>query len=48
VAELILAVNIALGLQPLDSCTAIDVDGNGVVAIGELITGVNRALTGCA
>lgn len=45
--ELILAVNIALGNQPLSNCQAADANGNGSVAINELIIAVNNALNGC-
>ncbi len=47
VDELITAVNIALGLRPLDACAAVDSDGNGVVTVDDLIRAVNRALNGC-
>jgi cysteine-rich repeat protein len=46
--ELILAVNIALGLQPLAQCPAADLDGGGSVSIDELLTAVNRSLGECA
>jgi len=47
VAELIVGVNVALGLGDLGRCSPVDRDGNGTVSIGELITAVNRALDGC-
>jgi hypothetical protein len=48
IAELIRAVNIALGTNDLSSCLAADRNGNGMVAINELIAAVNAALQGCA
>jgi cysteine-rich repeat protein len=47
ISELITAVNIALGSQPIDRCAAVDSSGNGRVEINELIAAVNRALNGC-
>jgi hypothetical protein len=47
VGELITAVNVALGKQPLERCLPVDRDGNGAVSIAELIAAVNRALSGC-
>ena len=48
VDELIIAVRIALGVTPLNECSSIDTNGDGEVRIGELISGVNAALHGCA
>ena len=48
VAELILAVRIALGQEATDLCPDIDVDRSGEVAIAELIAAVRAALEGCA
>ena len=48
VAELISAVNIALGNADITTCTAVDVDGDGDVRINELIAAVQSALGGCA
>lgn len=45
--ELTRGVNIALGLADRRECPAADVDGDGVVAIHELIGAVDRALGGC-
>jgi hypothetical protein len=45
--ELILMVNIALGILPPSACTAGDADHDGSISIGELITAVNNALDGC-
>jgi hypothetical protein len=47
IAELVRAVNIALWIQPLDSCPNADFDGDGRVAINELVLGVRRSLFGC-
>ena len=44
VGELVLAVNIALGEQPVTACTAADENGDAQVSIGELIRSVNAAL----
>jgi hypothetical protein len=45
--ELILGVNINLGLQPIDACLAFDCDGAGTVPISCAIRGVSNSLTGC-
>src|SRR5262245_38594897 len=47
VDDLVRGVNIALGLQPLSNCTAMDSDGGGTVTVGELVRAVNSALRGC-
>jgi sugar lactone lactonase YvrE len=47
IAELIRAIRIPLGEDPLDDCRNVDVDGNGTVAINELVSAVNNALQGC-
>lgn len=47
IAELIRAVNIALGIADLSTCQAADRNGDGNVAINELIAAVNSALLGC-
>jgi hypothetical protein len=44
--ELILGVNIALGLQPVSACPAFE-NAQGQVDIAQLIKGVNNALNGC-
>jgi len=44
---LVTGVKIALGTAPLGSCPSFDGNGDGVVAVNELITGVNNALNGC-
>jgi Ca2+-binding EF-hand superfamily protein len=45
--ELIRGVNIALGNADLATCPSFDRDGNGRVAINELIAAVTAALFGC-
>lgn len=44
--ELVLGVNIALGLQPVSSCEAF-ANAQGMVNIAQLIKGVSNALNGC-
>jgi len=48
IAELVRAVNIALGTVALDQCPSADTNGDGTVSINELIQAVNAALLGCA
>lgn len=48
VAELLRAVNIALGLLPASECVAADQDENLEVSVDELVRAVDRALNGCA
>jgi hypothetical protein len=45
--ELILGVNIALGLAPVSRCQAFDGDGTSTVSVDEVITAVAAALDGC-
>src|SRR5262245_28746128 len=45
--ELVLGVNISLGLQPLSRCTAFDCEDNQMVPVNCLIQGVNNSLNGC-
>jgi hypothetical protein len=47
VDELVRGVNIALNLQPLDSCPAFDRDASGTVSIDELVGAIRNALHGC-
>jgi hypothetical protein len=47
IQELILAVRIAVGDLPLQSCKEIDANLDGTVTVNELITAVNHALSGC-
>lgn len=48
IAEIILAVRIALGDANLGECSAADREGDGRVGIAELVESVNGALAGCA
>ena len=48
VNELIKAVNIALGNDPVSECPAVDTVADGEVAVNELIQAVNSALNTCA
>jgi hypothetical protein len=41
------AVGIALGNAPVTTCGAADRNGDGMVAINELIAAVTSALNGC-
>lgn len=45
--ELLLGVNIAIGLQPVAQCPAFDGNGSSSVEINELIAAVRNALEGC-
>jgi len=47
IAELVIAVSIALGQDELATCGAADVDGDATVEINELIVAVRAALDGC-
>jgi len=47
VAELISAVNIALGNTSVTTCPAADINRDGVVLVNELIAAVGHALAGC-
>jgi hypothetical protein len=47
ISELVLGVNIALDLQPTSECPAFDGNGDGSVAINELIAAVTATLVGC-
>ena len=47
VDELILVANIALGLEPVDSCRKSDGNHDGKVTIDELMLAVDAALEGC-
>lgn len=47
VDEVLLAINIALGIRTVDACSAFDRDGNGLVTVDEILTGVSNALEGC-
>ena len=47
VSELVEGVGIALQLQPVSGCMAFDGNGDGTVAVNELVTAVGNALHGC-
>jgi len=46
--EIVLAVNVGLGLASPDVCRAADENGDGAVSIDELVRAVNAGLSGCA
>jgi hypothetical protein len=47
VSDLVTAVAIALDQARLETCAAIDADGDGRASVGELVTAVGHALEGC-
>jgi hypothetical protein len=47
ISDLVLGVNIALGLTSVDMCPSFDCQNDGTVPISCLIRGVNNALNGC-
>jgi hypothetical protein len=47
VDELVIGVDIALGLSELDACLPFDMDGDGAVTVDELIAAVHSSLEGC-
>ncbi len=47
VDEIIVGVNIALGLAPVEACPSVDRDGNFQVTIDELVGAILNALEGC-
>lgn len=47
VDEVIIGVNIALGVTSAGVCPAFDPSGDGQVTVDEVLLAVNRALTGC-
>lgn len=47
VDELMRGVLIALGLAPVNDCTAFDLNGDGKIAVDELLVAVTAALTTC-
>lgn len=48
IAELVTAVGMAFGSQPLAACRSVDRDGDAQIQIDELIVAVRTALDGCA
>ena len=47
VDEVIRAVGIALGTEPLATCPVADAEGNGIVEANDLVTIVGNAMDGC-
>jgi hypothetical protein len=47
VDELVLAVDLALGVPVAATCPAADADGDGVLAINDLIADVRSGVLGC-
>lgn len=45
--EILRLVNVALGLRPLADCPVGDSDGDGSIAINDIIAAVGHALNGC-
>lgn len=45
--ELLIGVNINIGVSAVDACPAFDTDDDGQVLVSELIQAVNAALNGC-
>jgi hypothetical protein len=48
VNELVTGVGIALGAADLSRCLALDLDGDQLISISELIRAVGSALNGCS
>jgi cysteine-rich repeat protein len=46
IADLVTAINVALGETPLETCRAGDADADGIISVDELLTAVLRALDG--
>jgi hypothetical protein len=47
VDELVILVNIALGLQPVANCPPGNIDGNQAITVDEILMAVGNALSGC-
>lgn len=47
VDEVILSVNVALGIAAADTCAAADIDGDASVTVDEILLAVGSALEGC-
>jgi hypothetical protein len=45
--ELVLGINVALGLKPLDACRPFDANRDGAISIAELLSSVVDAMNGC-
>src|SRR5262245_10023809 len=48
VDEILIGVNVALGLTPPNTCAAFDPDGSGSVTVDEILLAVQSALEGCS
>lgn len=48
VDEILIGVNVALGLTAADSCGAFDTDSSGTVTVDEILLAVQAALEGCS
>jgi len=48
VADILTAVNIALGNLPVAACQAGDANGDGQITVDEILAAVNNALNGCS
>ena len=47
IGDLITAVNILFGRAAIETCRAVDADGNGIVTVNELVAAVGNGLRGC-
>lgn len=47
VDEILIGVNVALGLAPMASCPQFDTDASGTLTVDELVSSVDAALRGC-
>lgn len=47
VDEIVVMVNVALGLTPAGACAAGDADESGTITVDEILTAVSNALAGC-
>lgn len=47
VDELVLALDIALGVRPFDACNGLDTDSNGQLSVDEIVRAVLSAIAGC-
>lgn len=47
VSELVLAIDIALGVSPVVLCPAVDPNGSGMISVAALVTAIGHALQGC-
>jgi hypothetical protein len=47
VTDIVTMVNIALESAPVAACSAGDINGDGQIAVDELLTAVGNSLSGC-